>query len=155
MSWSDLLRRTVTVTALVACLLTIAGIAEAKFTGTRSANLTVGTAQLAQPAAVSGTYECRTGFFTEGVTFDVSSFTDSGPTGASYRYRIYKNQGTRIEGTATSTTRSASVVSTMSGIDLSSTKWTLTIESTLFNWTGPVWSRTVTCGALSSKNGPL
>lgn len=155
MSTVDLLRRTVTVLALVACVLGVTGVAEARFTAARSGAITVGTARLVPPTAVTGTYQCRSGMVTEGVTFNVTSFADAGPVGAGYRYRIYKNPGTRIEGSATSTTRSAVVDSTMSALDGGTTHWTLTIESTLFNWTGPVWSRTINCGVWGTGSGKL
>ncbi|KQY64716.1 hypothetical protein [Nocardioides sp. Root140] len=155
MTASDFVRRALTVLAVAACLLVVGGAAEAKFTGIGSAAVQVGTASMVAPTAVTGKWACRTSIVTEGVTFTVTGFDDAGPTGASYRYQVFRNQGTTAVHTMTSMTRSATVATPTMGVDGTATTWTLTVQSVLGNWTSPVWSKKISCPALSSANGNL
>src|SRR3546814_4947054 len=129
MTRSDLLRRTLAVLGAVLCLLAVAGVAQARFSAPTSAGIQVGTAKMVAPTDVTGTYTCRTGFFTEGVRFAIQSFTDGGPTGASYRFQVPKNTSNTSQGFSTSATRSGTVESSMSGIDTGAPNWPLTVRS--------------------------
>jgi hypothetical protein len=39
--------------------------------------------------------------------------------------------------------------------DGGATQWTVTVQATLGSWTGPVYTRTVTCASLSNATGTL
>ncbi|KQZ67304.1 MULTISPECIES: hypothetical protein [unclassified Nocardioides] len=155
MTASDFVRRALTVLAVAACLLVVSGAAEAKFTGSSSAAVQVGTASMVAPTAVTGKWACRSSVLTEGTTFTVTGFVDAGPAGASYHYQVFRNQGTTAVYTMTSTTRSATVATPTMGVDGAATTWTLTVHAVLGNWTSQVWSKTITCPALSAANGNL
>ncbi|WP_067435800.1 hypothetical protein [Nocardioides jensenii] len=143
MTRSDLIRRGATVLALVACLLSVAAMAQAKFSATSSRGLAVGTATMVAPTGATGSYTCRIGFLTEGITFTIGSFTDNGPGRTSYRFRV--SSGSTVQGSTSSTTTSGAVSSAMVGVDVGATTWTLSIQTELSNWTSPVWTKSVTC----------
>lgn len=155
MTRTDLLRRTLAVLAIAACLLAVAGVAQAKFAETRSGAVQVSTASMVQPTGIAGSYTCRTGVLTEGVTFTVSGFTDAGPAGATYRFQVFRNGGSSPVTTTTSFTRSATVATPLLGVDLGTTTWTLTVQAVLGNWTSPESSTTVKCAGLSNATGKL
>jgi hypothetical protein len=153
MTWIDHGRRAGAVVLVVLALLAAPAVAQAKFAASSTGGLTASTAQLVAPTAVTGTYRCVGGFFTEGFEADVAAFTDSGPAGATYRYALAR--GTTTVKSLSSTARTAAVDSGNLAWDGTSTRWTLTIQATLGSWTGPVYTRTVTCGLLSNSTGSL
>jgi hypothetical protein len=153
MTWFDHGRRAASVLLVVACLLVLPAAAFATFTGTRAAGVVVGTDRLERPTAVTGTYRCVSSSFAEGFDVTVSSFTDSGPAGATYKYTL--GRGTSVIKTTTSSTHSASLSSGNVARDGGATQWTVTVQSMLGSWTGPVYTRTVTCASLSNATGTL
>lgn len=104
------------------------------------------------PAAVTGTYRCALPFFTEGVDITVASFTDAGPVGAVYDYRL---TGPRVDETTSSAGQSVSLTSGGVVNDRKATQWTLTIQWRLGSWTGTPYTRTITCPARQASSGSL
>jgi hypothetical protein len=153
MTWFDHGRRAASVLLVVLALMAVPGLASAKFGSSRTVGLTASTAQLVAPTSVGGSYRCVPGFFTEAFEVDVTGFADSGPAGATYRY-VLSRGGTPVR-QASSGSRTVSLDSGRLLWDGTSTRWTLTIQATLGSWTGPVYTRTVTCGILSDDSGPL
>jgi hypothetical protein len=154
MAWLDHVRRTASVVLVALALVTVPAVASATFTGSSSGGLTASTAQLVAPASVSGTYRCISGGSAyEGFEATVSGFADSGPAGETYTYAVLR--GTTTVKTATSTARTATVGSGNLPDDGTTTRWTLTIQATLGTWTGPVYTRTVTCAAQGASSGLL
>lgn len=154
MTWLDHGRRAVTVLLVAIVLLTVPAVAEAGFSSRqRTEGLTASTARLVAPTEVTGTYRCGLGFFTESFDVTVASFVDSGPAGATYRYSLQR--GDRVVRTSTSTSRSVSVGSGNLLIDGTSTQWTLSVQAVLGSWTGPTYTRTVTCGVFGNGSGQL
>ncbi|MDN5896219.1 MAG: hypothetical protein L0H93_19630 [Nocardioides sp.] len=155
MSTHDTSRRAVTVLLVVACLLTVAGVAQARFSGTRSGSVSVGTATMVAPSGVTGRFKCHAGLFNERVTFTVDGFADAGPAGATYRYTILKNSSTSPVATETNASRSHTIESPNTGSDVGETTWTLTITSALKSWTSPVWRKSITCAFWGNGSGSL
>lgn len=152
MTWLDHSRRLVVLLLVVLGLLWAPSVASARFTATRSPTLAVATDRMETPAGVTGSYRCAWPFLLEGVDLDVDSFTDAGPAGATYDYTL---TGRRVSVTDSSPTRSASLSSGSVVNDGTATQWTLTIRSHLGSWTGPAYTRTITCPAAWSKSGSL
>ena len=153
MTWIDHGRRAVTVVLVVLAMLTVPAIARAAFTDRESGGLSTSTARMVAPANVTGTYRCIGNLFTEGFEATVASFVDSGPAGATYRYTL--ERGAKVVRTAPSASRSATLASGNLAVDVGRTEWTLTIQAVLGSWTGPVYTRSVTCAALSNATGTL
>lgn len=153
MTWIDCGRRAVTVLLVALALLAVPAVARATFADRETAALSASTARMAQPAAVTGAYRCTGNVITEGFEVSVESFADAGPAGASYRYTIHR--GSSIVRTATATGRSITIGSGRQEVDFRRTEWTLTIQSVLGPWTGPVYTREVTCPPLISREGEL
>ncbi|WP_166390502.1 hypothetical protein [Nocardioides ochotonae] len=141
---SDRLRRATTLVLVVAALVLGPQLALATFgSSTAAPALSVGTATMVAPTAVTGTYVCELGFFEEFLRVDVTGFTDDGPSGAQYVYTIVQNGRSRI-----TTTSSNRRVSLQGKIDLHAgpTTWEVTITSKLGNWTSPTsYRRSITC----------
>ncbi len=153
MTWNDHGRRAVTVLLVVLALVTVPAVARASFSDRETGGLTASTARMVAPAGVSGTYRCVGNFFSEGFEATVASFVDSGPAGATYRYSIQR--GSNVVKTVTSASRSASISSGNLFVDGATTQWTLSVQAVLGSWTGPTYTRTVSCATLSNAGGAL
>lgn len=153
MTWIDHGRRAVTVVLVALALLTVPAVARASFSDRETGGLTASTARLVAPANVTGSWRCIGNFFTEGFEATVSSFVDSGPAGASYRYSLQR--GSTVVKTATSASRSATISSGNLPVDIGTTQWTLSVQAVLGSWTGPTYTRTVSCATLSNASGTL
>ncbi|GAA1148139.1 hypothetical protein [Nocardioides aquiterrae] len=149
MTWIDHGRRAASVVLVVLALVAAPVVAQATFAASSSGGLSAGTAQLVAPTAVTGTYRCAVGFSTESFQASVTGFTDTGPAGATYRYTLAR--GTTTAKTLTSTARTATLDSGNVTSDNTTTRWTVTIQATLGLWTGPLYTRTVTCGTQNSS----
>ena len=145
-------RRLAVLLLVVVTLLLVPSVAVATFTAGRTPTLDVGTDRMEAPVAVTGTYRCALPFFTEGIEVSVTSFTDAGPAGATYDYTL---SGRKVVETESSPSRSASLSSGGVANDLAATQWTLTVRSRLGSWTGPAYTRTITCPAARSSSGSL
>ena len=152
MTMIDHSRRLMVLLLVVVTLLLVPSVATARFTATRTPTLAVSTDRMETPTGVTGSYRCALPFFTEGVDVTVTSFSDAGPKGATYDYTI---TGRRVVETESSPNRSASLTSGGVANDLATTQWTLTIRSRLGSWTGPAYTRTISCPAARSSSGSL
>lgn len=140
----DSYRRAISVVLVVAALILVHGGALATFTSKRAPTLSVSTARLVAPTNVTTTNSCTKVAPNESIQVDVTGFTDAGPAGATYIYRL------RLSGVTKASTSSTSHTATLSWSipdDNASTVWNLTIQATLGSWTGPTFSRNFTCPA--------
>jgi hypothetical protein len=145
----DRVRRLATVVLTTVVLLTATQWAQAGFTGSTTRDLEVGTASMAAPADVVGTFVCKQSLLlTHGVEFHLNDFTDAGPAGAQYQYHVYRANESQPTISQLSASRTATLDTGL--LVGSGATWTLTIHSVLGNWTGPVWTRTVTCSGNST-----
>lgn len=152
MTWTDLSRRAATVFLVVLCLLTVPAVASAKFVSPQTVSLSVGTARMDTPTAVFGVYSCERGSRSESIQVTVISFKDGGPDGAAYSYRL--TRGSTTADSAYSGLRFAMLGASKSR-DSSSTTWTVSIQSTLRNWTGDAYTTSITCPASGNRDGFL
>ena len=154
MSRSDTLRRAVSLTLAVLCLVVVPQLAFARFADTRAPVMSVGAAKLVTPSAVTGTYTCRTGFLTEGVDVSVTGFSDAGqPGGVSYTSTLFR--GTTQRATTTQTTKPVSLSTGLQIIDGGNTTYRITIVTKLGGWTSEEFSKTVSCGTFLPGSGSL
>jgi len=150
--WTDLSRRAATVFLVVLCLLAMPAVASAKFVSGQGATQTVGTARMETPTGVFATYSCNRGSSTETIAVTVISFTDGGPDGASYSYRL--TRGSTVADSASSSYRFARLDGSKSKDNVATT-WTVTIQSALRSWTSGSWTKSVTCPATGDRDGFL
>ena len=155
MSRQDAVRRATTVVLVALCLVLVPGWASARFTGAGTGAVSVGTARVVAPTAVTGTYTCYRSGLTEGVRFAVTGFADGGSPGLSYRYGITRGTAATVYGAQTTTSRSVTVDSGAQAIDLGSTRYTLSIRVVAGSWTSTAWTREVSCPAGGSASGPI
>ncbi|MCD4524976.1 hypothetical protein [Nocardioides sp. cx-173] len=154
MTRSDTLRRAVSLTLAVLCLLVVPQLAFARFTDSSAPVMTVGAAKLVKPSAVTGTYTCRIGFFTEGVDVNVTGFADPGqPAGVSFVSTLYRGNTQRA--VATETTKRVSLSTGLQLIDAGATTYRLTIVTKLGGWTAEEYSKTISCGTWLPASGAL
>jgi hypothetical protein len=149
----DLLRRALSVVLVAVALIVVPAVANATFTGTRNATLTVGTDRMETPTGVSGTWRCVPGFTQEGFSFTTTGFNDASPTGTTYKYSI--SRGANVVRTQTSSSKAVTVTTPNLPVDVGATQWTITIQTQLGNWTGTPYTKTITCGFLSNASGSL
>lgn len=152
----SLRRRVLVLVALTAFLVCLPQLASARFSGQQQASLSVGTAGMAMPTGVTGTWTCtRFSILTigyEASDVDVDSFTDAGPSGATYAYRLSRAGVTRDA--VDSTSRSAAL-RYETGLIAGAQTYRLTITSTLKGWTGEPYVRDLTCPGSSRASGTL
>jgi hypothetical protein len=152
MNWFDHGRRAVSVVLIALSLIVVPAVATAKFTSTTAPTLNVGTDRMETPTGVSGTYRCiPNGTTSEGFSFSTNGFTDSGPSGATYKYSIIR--AGNVVKTQTSTSKAVTVTTPNLPVDHEATPWTISIQTTLGNWTGTAYTKTITCAVLSSATG--
>lgn len=140
----DCYRRAASVVLVIAVLVLAPGGALAAFSSKKNPSLSVSTARLVAPTNVTTTYSCTKVAPNESIQVDVRGFTDTGPAGATYIYRL------RLSGVTQTSTQSTSKTATLTWSitdDNASTVWSLTIHATLGSWTGPTFSRSFTCPA--------
>lgn len=114
----------------------------------------VSLGRMETPSGVTGTYKCRNaGSKREALEVDVDGFTDTGPAGATYLYRIGRAGEDVL--TRTEASRAVSLDTPEVEDDEAPTAWTLTITSVLGSWTGTPWTRTIECPERSSEGGSL
>ncbi|MFC4786442.1 hypothetical protein ACT8ZV_18340 [Nocardioides sp. MAHUQ-72] len=145
-------RQVVSAVAVVAALVLAPGAAIAKFTGTRAPALSVATDQMETPAGVTGTFACSSPASNEAVSISVTGFTDAGPAGSSYTYRLSATGATTV---TISTTSHAQTISNSRADDNKATTWTLSIQSVHGNWTGTPFTKSIVCNRKSSTTGSL
>jgi len=148
----DLSRRAATVLLVVLCLLAVPAIANARFSSPQAASQQVGTAVMATPSAVTGTWACSRNAQQERLAVTVTSFTYTGPVGSTYAYSIVVDGLTKQ--TVSTPSKNASLAGTRAPDSLA-TSWTVTIQSKLLSWTGGPFTRTVVCPATGSKSDDL
>ena len=151
MSHFDSCRRAGSIVMVVASLLLVPGAAVARFTDRQAPALSVSTDSMERPTAVTGSYTCGGQGSTESVRIDITGFTDAGPSGASYTYSLTPGNPAPV---VTTTSRAQSLTASIPD-DKAANVWTVSIQSVLGNWTGPAYSRQVTCTRKSSNTGPL
>ncbi|MCW2792318.1 MAG: hypothetical protein JWO76_1416 [Nocardioides sp.] len=147
----DRCRRAACVVLVAVFLVLVPSMATASFTSTsKESTLTVSTDTMELPTTVKGSFTCTSPGTSEAISFSITSFTDAGPTGSTYTYTLLR--GTTVKSTGTSTT-SAKTLTGSQPDDRASTTWTMTIRAGLAGWTGPVYTKTVTCNSASSSTG--
>ena len=150
----DLTRRALSVVLVALSLIVVPAVASATFKGTRTATLDIGTDRMETPTGVSGTWRCiPNGTDSEAFSFRTTGFTDNGPAGATYKYTITR-AGT-VRKTVTSSSKAVTVTTPGLAVDMTATQWTIGVQTTLDNWTGTAYTKTVTCQALSDATGNL
>ncbi len=167
----DRCRRAATVLLVATFLVLVPQLATATFTARQDATQSVGTATMAQPTSVTGTWQCwvsgNGGNGTgngynhgydhddgwEAVQVSVASFTDAGPSGATYRYSLGRD-GLPLKWSFSSADQSGWLVNG-SRDDNADTTWTLTIQSSYGNWTGPEYTHVITCPKNKDSQGSL
>lgn len=154
MNRSDRVRRAVSLTLAVLAFLVVPQLAFAQFSSRQAPTQSVSVARLVTPTAVTGSYTCRTGFFTEGADVSVTGFTVTGqPAGVSYTYTLYRS--TTQRDVETSSAKQASLSTGLQFIDSGNTTYRLTIVTKLGTWTAPEYSRSFTCGGSNPGSGSL
>ena len=154
MTRSDRVRRAVTLTLAVLCFLVVPQLASAQFSSRQAPALSVSAAQLVTPTAVTGTYTCRTGFFTEGADVNVTGFTVNGqPTGVSYAFTLFR--GTTQRDSDLTAAKTSSLSTGLQLIDSGNTTYKLTIVTTLHQWTSASYTKTFSCGTFLPGSGSL
>lgn len=153
MTEPDTVRRVVSLTLAVLCLLVVPQLAHAAFTARQAPVLQVGTVQLVSPTAISGTYSCRTSLFGSSAEADVTGLSaEAQPSGVSYDFELLR--GTTRRDDATSTSGRASLSSPFAFFVYSGT-YRVTVQPRLGSWTAPEVSRTFTCGGGNPTSGAL
>lgn len=149
MTRSDRVRRAVSLTLAVLCFLVVPQLAFGQFSSSKAPNLVVSAGTLVTPTAVTGTYKCTSGFFTEGAEVRVTGLTDSGqPNGVNYTYALLR--GAQSLATVNEAGKQAFLSGTR-GIDLSTvTTYTLTVTPKVHNWHVGAYSTTFKCGGWSN-----
>ena len=151
MTWFDHGRRAASVLLVALCLLAIPAVAEARFTASRPATLSVGTDRLVTPANFAGSYSCSSSRGTEYMTVRITSFTDTGsPNGLSYGFGLAL--GSTVKDSAYSTTRIQTLDGSRSS-DGVATTWTIGIQGYLANWSSAIGTETIVCPSSGTKSG--
>lgn len=154
MTRSDRARRAVSLTLAVLCLMLAPQLAFAHFSSSKAPTLSVSAGQLVTPTAVTGTYSCKTGFFTEGADVNVTGFSVVGqPSGVSYTYTLYR--GTSQQAFTTTALKQASLSTGLDGTDWRTTTYRLTIAAKVGLWTVAAYSRSFVCGGTNPGSGQL
>lgn len=153
----DLSRRAATVLLVAVLLVTVPGIAIARFSGSQTpAAQSVSTASLVAPTNVTGTFACTSGGSgqsrTESVSVSVTGFTDTGPAGSTYTYVLSGPGGASASASTTATTQSLSLTIADNN---AATTWTLTIQAGNHSWTGPLATKAAGCVKGSTNSGSL
>lgn len=147
MTRSDRVRRALTLTLVVFCLLTIPQLAFAKFDSSQDAVMGVGTASLVTPSSPTGSYLCTysSNKKLEGADVSVTGFTASGqPAGVAYVYTLYRDLTTAA--TTTTPAQHATLSAPLRSRDQGSTVYRMTIVPVLGSWSAPERSVSFTCG---------
>jgi hypothetical protein len=167
----DRCRRAATVLLVATFLVLVPQLATATFTARQEVSQPVGTATLVQPTGVTGTWQCWVGGNGgigngngngynhgydhdngwEAVQVSVTGFSDAGPAGATYEYSLGR-AGIAWVSQYSSTQQNGWLVngSFDDGLD---TTWTLTIRSTYGSWTGPQYTRSISCPRNKDASG--
>ncbi|MCW2845981.1 MAG: hypothetical protein JWN22_3897 [Nocardioides sp.] len=146
----DRCRRAACVVLVVAFLVMVPSMATAKFTSSKAPTLSVSTATMEVATVVHGSFTCSSPSSNEAISLSITSFTDAGPAGATYTYTLLR--GSVVKSTGTSTTHAKTLTGSQAD-DGGSTTWSMTIRAGLASWTGPVYTKTVTCNRLSNTTG--
>lgn len=165
----DRCRRAATVLLVATFLVLVPQLATATFTARQDVSQSVGTATMAKPANVTGTWQCwvsgnggnGTGNYNHGydhndgweaVVVSVASFADAGPAGAKYEYSLGRSGVDSVS--YSSTQQNGLLVNGMRDDNLDTT-WTLTIRSTYGSWTGPESTTYIKCDKNKDTSGSL
>jgi hypothetical protein len=150
MTWFDHCRRAASVLLVVLCLLAIPAVANAKFTSSKPATLSVGTDKMETPTNLTGTYSCSKNGNIEKMSVTFTGFDDAGPAGSTYGFGLAL--GTTIKDSAYSTVKRQTLEGTRTS-DGVATTWTVGIQGYLENWTSAIASENIVCPANATRNG--
>ncbi|WP_299057486.1 hypothetical protein [uncultured Nocardioides sp.] len=140
---TDHVRRAVVVVLTALALLVAPQIAHAAFLGTASQSMTVSTATLTEPGNVGLTNQCSGNFLGRGVTVTVSGSSGNDFTGVEFAYALYRGSSATPVDSETSTSRSATL--SVPAQLFAGGSFRVTIQPRLRSWTGPTFTRTITC----------
>jgi hypothetical protein len=150
MTWFDHSRRAVSVLLVVLCLVAAPAVATAQFTGTRTAGANVGTDRMETPSSFVGSYRCTRSGGTEYLEVTINSFTDDGPSGATYGYGLAI--GTSIKDAGWSGSKTQTLNGSRSH-DGQSTTWAVGIQAWLQQWYGGIGTKEIVCPSSGNKTG--
>jgi hypothetical protein len=150
MTWFDHCRRAASVLLVVLCLLAVPAVANAKFTASKPAAVSVGTDRMETPANFTGTYRCTKSGNTEFMSVTVTNFTDAGPVGSTYGYGLAL--GTTVKDQAYTTVKPQTLDGSRTS-DGQATTWTVGIQAYLKGWNGAVGTENIICPSSGVKNG--
>jgi hypothetical protein len=153
MTWFDHSRRAVSVVLVAVSLIIVPAMASATFTGRQVASLDVGTDRMETPSAIVGTWRCINGPNHEGFSFTTTNFTDNGPANPTYLYSI--SRGSTVISTTTSWNKGMTVTTPNQSKDNRATTWTISIQTTLGQWTGTPFTKNVNCSNGSTASGSI
>lgn len=150
MTMADRLRQAVTVLLVAGLLVLSPALASARFTDTAGVmTVPVGTKSLSSVTSAGGSFNCfHKGRNAEQVDVTFTRRTGEGTAGTNYRYSIWLDD--RPVGTPVT---SPNLPVTLGGEKTDqgvATTWTLQVTSVLGTWTGPAWTKTITCPAGNS-----
>jgi hypothetical protein len=148
MTWFDHCRRAASVLLVVLCLLAIPAVANARFTSTKPATLSVGTDKMETPSGFTGIYRCVTTSTTETMSVTINGFTDNGPAGATYGFGLAL--GTTVKDSAYSQVKKQTLDASRTP-DRTSTTWTIGIQGYLGNWNSAIGTKDFVCPSSGSK----
>ncbi len=156
MNRSDTVRRAVSLTLAVLCLLVVPQVAQAAFSTRQAPALTVGTASVVTPTAVSGTYTCRFPGINESISVTVDGLTATAQLpGVTYTLVLLRGATQVDSASFTGATVTLSSPNTRANPLALNTTYRLVVTSRLGTWTAADFSRDRTCGPLLSMSGAL
>jgi hypothetical protein len=126
----------------IAALVALPAAASARFAGSRSASLSVGSATLAPPSNVATTKKCTVlGIGGDTVTVNWTASPDQRVAG--YSVRLDSSTSTDITRTVSGRTTTSVTVTVAAGAT-----YAVTVTSTVGNWSAAALSTSVGCGLL-------
>lgn len=152
MTWIDHSRRAATVLLVALCVVAVPVVASATFSGRTAPSLLASTRTMVTPTGITGTYACDSRGQADDVTVNVTGFTDTGPSGATYGYSLALGANVVKSGSSTSKSYTLSASQTTDG---QSTTWTVGAQARLNQWTSGIATRTVVCPKNGTASGNL
>ncbi|WP_121256206.1 hypothetical protein [Nocardioides ferulae] len=147
-------RRAISVALAAACFVVVPSIAGASFTDRSSVTVSVGTATVPAPVDVTGNYRCRWEWLViDGVTVNIDTVQHamSGKAGVTYQYALRRADGSRVITESGTPAKPAARLDDTKFIDASTSRWTLNVTASLFNWTGAPHQESIVCETGSTK----
>lgn len=147
MTSADRLRQALTVLLVAGLLLLSPALASARFTDTAgTATVQVGTRSLSAVRSGTGSYNCfnsgKSGKRVDVTVTGVAGGTAGGTTGYTYSLLL---GGAAVGTPVTSASLPVSLTSGDQPDKGGATTWTLQVSSALGSWTGPAWTKSLTC----------